>query len=520
MKKRGISLLLCAAMALGAGMAHAEDAGTTYVFPYEGMRYTQGAGETVLTQTNLDDHAELIGQLGTTKEAILASYIASGIVMEVIPDDGGQIAVSVADAGDFADVMSMDEADAGRIALFAKQFEDSGLYESCEILQTQPACVRLTSSAMYGSMPVYSLKYATLNLGRLYMFTQTIVGREPDETDDARMEAVIARVQMLSSIPQTTPEPAATPAPTPTGSPVPTPGVAEVISRTGNMEIYGMPAFTTQADITVMGKTDASAKVSVAVDDRTLGTTVAKEDGSFALRVTLPQAGEMTLAVMTDSAETMLGITYAMPQPRFEFLELESTGFTGSTFTVRGQTEPGASVRVSGEGISDVAQANKSGVFTVRLRFDAPGTKDVTFTVRAEGFGELAQTVTFTREQTEREFIADFRKKMIEPEYDDVAKAPQDYAGKQFIFRGKIMEFTDFDGSPCALVCVVNPRQGVWQGPYWIVLQGNEQIAVGDIMTFYLVGEALTLPADGQYTASGQVVEAPVARSVYSTTNK
>lgn len=71
---------------------------------------------------------------------------------------------------------------------FLAQFEMSGLYETCAYVDTVPACVRLTSSAMYASMPVYSLRYATLHLGKLYMIEQTIVGREPDEADDARME--------------------------------------------------------------------------------------------------------------------------------------------------------------------------------------------------------------------------------------------------------------------------------------------------------------------------------------------
>ena len=49
--KQQVCALLCAALlAMGAG-ALAQTA--TYVFPYEGFRYTQREDETVLTQTNL-----------------------------------------------------------------------------------------------------------------------------------------------------------------------------------------------------------------------------------------------------------------------------------------------------------------------------------------------------------------------------------------------------------------------------------------------------------------------------------
>ena len=162
MKRQACAVLLGAALLLGSQSAWAQEA--TYVFSYEGFRYTQRENETVLTQTNLDEHEDLLHDLGTTKEAVLASYIASGIVMEVIPDDGGQIAVSVTDAGSFADVKNMSDLSDERRLSFLAQFEMSGLYETCAFVDTKPECVRLTSSAMYASMPVYSLRYATLHL--------------------------------------------------------------------------------------------------------------------------------------------------------------------------------------------------------------------------------------------------------------------------------------------------------------------------------------------------------------------
>ena len=224
--KQQVCALLCAALlAMGAG-ALAQTA--TYVFPYEGFRYTQREDETVLTQTNLSEHEELLKSLGTSSEAVLASYVASGIVMEVIPNDGGQIAVSVTDAGKFGDVKDMDELTQEQRLSFLAQFEMSGLYETCAYVDTTPACVRLTSSAMYASMPVYSLRYATLHLGRLYMIEQTIVGREPDADDDARMERLLEGVKLLSSVSEATPTPQATATPQPTATPEPVVGEAEV----------------------------------------------------------------------------------------------------------------------------------------------------------------------------------------------------------------------------------------------------------------------------------------------------
>ena len=254
--KQQVCALLCAALlAMGAG-ALAQTA--TYVFPYEGFRYTQREDETVLTQTNLSEHEELLKSLGTSSEAVLASYVASGIVMEVIPNDGGQIAVSVTDAGKFGDVKDMDELTQEQRLSFLAQFEMSGLYETCAYVDTTPACVRLTSSAMYASMPVYSLRYATLHLGRLYMIEQTIVGREPDADDDARMERLLEGVKLLSSVSEATPTPQATATPQPTATPEPVVGEAEV-ETSGALKLDGVPAFTASAQLTLSGEAAPSA---------------------------------------------------------------------------------------------------------------------------------------------------------------------------------------------------------------------------------------------------------------------
>ncbi|MGN0777020.1 MAG: Ig-like domain-containing protein [Candidatus Ventricola sp.] len=513
MNKRAMALLLCAAMLLSAAAALAQE--TTYVFPYEGFRYTQREGETVLTQTNLSEHEALIASLGTTSEAILASYVASGIVMEVIPQDGGQIAVSVTDAGAFAQVQGMDRITDEQLAAFKAQFEESGMYESVELTQTEPVCVRLISSAMYASMPVYSLRYATLHLGRLYMIAQTIVGRAPEAADDVRMAEVLSGMKLLSTVSDPTPVPTPVPTPTPEPTPVPTPGVAEVLASEGVMEVSGVPAYTNDPVITLSGVTDPSAEVRVAVDDKTLGKATAKKDGTFSVKVTLPQEGDLVLAVMTDSAEMMLAVQYEMPTARLEITSPENTTFTGENVMVRGRTEPEATVYIDGKGMNTNVKANKNGDFSIRVFIEEEGSQTYTLRVRAKGYRENRTEITLTREYTLREGIANFRKKMHSLTYENLAKSPEKYAGNHFLFRGRVEDFTDFDGRPCALVCVDNVSIGEWKDPIWVVLTGEEGLEAGDVATFYLVGEGLTLPADGQYTKSGDETEAPVAQAKY-----
>ena len=101
--------------------------------------------------------------------------------------------------------------------------------------------------------------------------------------------------------------------------------------------------------------------------------------------------------------------------------------------------------------------------------------------------------------------------------YANLAKEPEKYADKNFTFRGRVEAFTDYDGRPCALVCVDNVAVGEWKDPIWVVLTGEEEIGAGDVVTFYLVGEGLTLPADSRYAKDGSETEAPVAEAKYVT---
>ena len=509
--KRYLAMLLAGLMLLAAQAACAQNA--TYVFPYEGFRYTQKDNETVLTQTNLHEHEALIAQLGTTKEAILASYMASGIVMEVIPEGGGQIAVGVADAGEFADVKDMAELDEARLAAFAAQFEESGLYESCALTETNPVCVRLTSSAMYASMPVYSLRYATLHLGRLYMITQTIVGRAPEAADDARMADVLSGMKMLATVSAPTPAPTAVPTPTPQPTAAPTPGVAEVIAQEGVMEVSGVPSYTTEKKITVTGRTNPQEEVRVVVDDNTLGRATAKKDGTFTVNVQLPQEGDLVLAVMTDTAEAMLSVRYEMPAVKLLVTEPVDPVFTGEYVLVRGETEPEATVHVTGKGTSTNVKANRNGAFSIRLFVEDEGETTFSLRARLTGMKESYADVTVNRVFTERERLAHFREKLIGVAYDALARDPQKFVGKNFSFRGKVMAFADYNGSPCALVCVNNAGVGVWNQPVWVILTGDEEIAEGNVATFYLNSEGLTLPAAGEYTEDGKETEAPVTRA-------
>ena len=234
----------------------------------------------------------------------------------------------------------------------------------------------------------------------------------------------------------------------------------------------------------------------------------------------MPEEGDVEVVVTAGEDTALFTIRYEMPDARLDITEPEDTTFTGENVTVRGVTEPNATVYIDGKGTNTNVKAGKNGAFAVRVFMEEAGTETFTLRVKAEGFAQTTRTITLTREWTQREQIAQFRQKMIALSYDDLAQDPAKYAGKRFILRGKVMDFTDYDGRPCALICVTNPSTGVWQDAMYVVLSTSDEVQAGDVLTFYLVGEAITLPADGAYTKSGAEQDVPVASAIYVTKNK
>ena len=487
---------------------------TTYVFPYEGFRYTvQSETETVLTQTNLSEHETFIKGLGTDVEAVLANYIANGIIMEVIPEDGGQIAVSVMNDPYLNAGKAFDELTDEEKKKLIERFEESGLYESCELRDGQPGAIRLVSSAMYASMPVYSLRYVTLAHDRFYTLSRTIVGREISGEDERALEGVLAGIQMFEPRIKATPEPTPEPTPAPTAEPENHPAEAEKVK--GNMALDPVDSIIYEDTLTVTGKTDAGADVRGTRNNEAAGQTVADSDGAFSLRIRLNVPGENHLVIETDEASAELRVNAELKPAKVTIIEPVERTFARENILVRGTTVPNAIVYFNSELINTNVTANRNGAFSIRLAFPRAGKQTIRIRSHLKGYSDDNQVLVLERVMTERERLAEFKTNAAQVDYSTLKAQPQNYADIPFIYRGKVMEYTDYNGKPCALVCVGNPSTGLWRDPLYIVLDTEEIPETGKVATFYLQGEGITLPASGSYTESGAEEEVPVTRALY-----
>ena len=493
-------------LTLAVGLA---ETGNTYVFPSAGFRYTQHAEETVLTRTNLQSNAAFLAELGTTPEAVLASYDAAGIVMEVFPSQGGQLSVAVTSASGMIAGQEASELDAPAREALQERFLQSGLYQQATWSADLPDWMILRSSAMYGSMPVWQERYVTLHLGQLYTVTATVVGREPEEADAQGIRALIGGMRLLGTLssPRPTPAPMQSASPQPEASATPAPASVEIL---GELTLEPIPSQTSEMSLVLKGKTEAEVRVSLWAGDRAIASASSDKNGRFTLRGELPEEGDNALRITAGEAEAKLSVRYTKAPARLTITEPEDPVFTGERVLIRGVTEPGATVRATGEKTNLSVTANKNGVFTVPIPFDKPGTRTYTITARQKGFSDGVAHVSLTRVRTEREEMEAFKQAEIPLTYDQLSGDPSAYSGKHFTMRGKVVGFTDYDGTPAALLLVSNPRAGVWEDPLYAVLPAGQEVQEGEIWTVYLVGEGLTLPA-ASLTDEGEV-EAPVGR--------
>ena len=513
-RKGRLLLLLLLLLAL-AGGALAQSA--IYVFPEEGFRYEMREDEQVLTRINVNSKAEFLAKLGTTPEAVLSNYLSTGIVMEVFPEAGGQISVSVLQTGRYGE-RTLSEMSPAEKEAFIEEFRMSGMYAQCDWSPVLPDYLRLTSSAMYGSMPVYSVRYLTLYKGRLFVFNLPIVGRVPQTEDDASVVSVISRVQLLSSFADPTPTP--TPEPTPTPSPTPVAEIPNVRFETqGDLVVREIPSVVYAREIVLSGSAAAGKVVTAEVNGKTAGKASASQSGEFVMRLPLSE-GVNDILVTCEQTAARATVTFERPAAKLTFTEPENRSFTGANVVVRGVTEPGGTVYVKGPGNSANVKADKTGGFNIRLTLNNFGTYAFDFTARAKDCQDTVATLELTREMTEKETIVAFRTRMVSPSYEQLLADPAAYRGKEFIFRGKVVGFTDYNGHPCAMVCVGNPATGIWNDPLYVVLTLEDNVTEEQVLTFYLSGEGITLPADGAYTRSGKTQEVPVCRVFRITENR
>lgn len=486
----------------------------TYVFPYEGLRYTAAEGETVLTQENLAQHADFLKAQGTTPDTVYASFAANQTVMEIFAPNA-QLALSVAQTQEFRPDAGSARMDDARRAEFLDSFAASGLYESAAWSEDEDDYLRLTYSAMYGDVPMYFLRYVTLRHGQLYQYTLSVTGREIDRSDDAAVLSILGRIEYLGQLATPAPTPSPTPVPTPSPTPRPTPGAAAVVDEAEGVTLLVDPfdAWTDSADFTLTGTASAGASLTLSINGTSVARATAQKNGTYKFRTTLNKEGELEITVKAtkkdeEPAHKSYLMTYEKPTLAIEMTE--PTGYVDTkNVRLRGITAPGATVFVRGNGMNTNVKANKSGEFSISVPLEKEGDFTYTISAKLDNWHDGEIQFTLTRVFSTQEQIAAFRNSLSTIEYAKLASASEGLVGKNVSLRGRISAFSDYEGLPCLLLYTKNPGKGIWTEPVWILCDEILSFEMDNIKTFYATVEGITLPYTNEDGTSG---EAPAVR--------
>ncbi len=504
------TLALCILLVLAPWSALADAKGGDFVFPYEGFRLAAATDWRVLTQHNLAEHADFLASLGTSEAAMLASFQAERVVMEILPDAGGQITLAiVSDAG-----LNRVEPD----ALLAA-YEAMPRYQQVAFSPDAPEWLRMVFTSQQAGLSVYTLRYVTLAHGQQYMLSSSVIGREPTADDDQLVLDVIGRLSFLTALASPEPTPSPSPEPTAEPTPKPTPGVAPMLTEQPGMALEAQPpAWTDAYRVTIVGTTEPEAELRFMLGDKMLARGASKKNGSFSQLVTLPENGVIELRIeAVKDGQKKATKTYRIhfEQPVVPLTMTEPAGpMTKAEFPIRGSTAPYAKVSILGEKLRASTTANAQGFYSMRVKIAEEGTQEYLLVASTAGYQDGKLDISITRQFTEKEAIAAFRTKLVPSDYGKLVKTPDAYTGKNMSFRGRVTDVGENDGKPCLLISTaLSEKSDESADSLWIVSDSPFSYQVGDTATFYVRPTGNLMPF---HTATGKILNLPVCQFFFA----
>jgi len=524
--RRALCVLCALLLAAYLVPAFAADGDAVFLFPFEGFRFEAPQTARVLTQHNLSEHADLLTGFGTDEAAVLAAMHSSNTIMEVFPAEGGQIELTLAGAEGIATGSSPRMDEGTREALLAA-YAGMPRYREVAYSAEQPDWLRMEFSTQQGGMPVFTVRYVTVAHGQQYLLSSAVIGRSPEEADDAQLLDVIGRITFL--VAPATPAPTSTPAPTampestpaPTSTPRPTPGAAEQLRQEPDEEVTLLvdppPAWTELSALTVTGTVDAGASVRMLLDGQQIAEGRVRSNGAFSVTGTLPGNGDYEITIearMRGGKTASQTYTVRMEAPK---LWLHVTEPTETLFRtegmVKGKTEPGARIDIRGGGMAGNARANDRGDFSFRIKLPSEGEYTYALTVSLKGYETYETSHTVVREFTPKEALDAFRKALIRVDYNRLLRDPEAYAGKRASYRGRVMAIGDSDGKPCLLL-YTELQSGKWTQPIWVLCDGAPPFGVDEVFLAYVQFNGELMPYTG---ADSKKTDIPVAELRFHT---
>ena len=429
-----------------------------YSFPEEGLRLYLPGGWQVLTSTNLTDKEQEIKSLGTTIEALAASFSDTGTLLEAFPPEGGQLRVqrkALPEGFSATDTYLMTD---GQKEDFLLKMARSGGFAHGSWVQELPDFAIFRGSASMQSLTVATIAYATVRYGQVYTVSADIIGREPAESDEAALYTAAASMLFLGA--KQTPPPDVTPAPQSTLhiEPTPTPAPAEVkVQRDETaLTLDYVPSVVRTAKLTVTGVTEPNTPMRYYVNGDGYERFTADSEGRFTCLVrALPLSGKNVVAIHAIGEKGYGVVTFAvtLEQEKAPLIVTPMTeGVADDRAVITGAALPGSSVQVLYRTKTYDAIVSEDGSFSCQV--DLPKVGENNFTLRASLTGYLRgeEKLTVLRLKSEADDRAAFQKKLRRIAYDKLLAKPGNYKDSPVRLEGGILFLSGQGGQPLAVI--------------------------------------------------------------------
>ncbi len=438
-----------------------------YSFFSEGLRLYLPGDWQVLTPSNLNDKELVIASLGTTAEALAASFAGSGTLLEAYPAQGGQLRVQrqpLPEGFDAQDAFSMTAKQ--RDDFLVKMARSNG-YAHGSWSQDLPEFAIFRGSTSLQSLSVQTITYATVRYGQVYTISCEMIGREPTAADEAALHTAAASLLFLGM--QKTPPPAITikPQATLNTQPTPTPAPAEVkVQRDETyLALDFAPSVSKSTKLTLTGVTEPNTPMRYYVNGKGYERFTADSEGRFTCLIrNLPKAGKNVIAIYAigDKGYGVVTFTVLLEQEKAPLAVTPvKEGVADNRTVITGAVLPGSTVQVLYRAKTYDAQVKEDGSFTCEVELNKVGEN--TFTIRAAlpGYLRGEEKLTVLRVKSETDEKAAFMKKLRRIAYDKLCAKPQSYKDSRVQFTGRVLSLSGLLGQPMAVITTEGPASPV-----------------------------------------------------------
>lgn len=157
-----------------------------------------------------------------------------------------------------------------------------------------------------------------------------------------------------------------------------------------------------------------------------------------------------------------------------------------NSITIKGKTKPNTKLTFTGD-INLEKMANNNGDFSVKI--DTKNEKEYFVEINAskEGFTNNKKTVSFLRELTIEEKIAQYAIDCESLSYKELKKNPDKHIGKKVKYNGKVLEVTESEGKTVMRIAVTKLNYGIWDfnDAIWVTFDGETSAVEDSIISVY-----------------------------------